>query len=153
VKLLRTLDGLPAELRAGAVSVGNFDGVHLGHARIAERLVATAKRVAGPAVVFTFDPHPARLLRPDRAPTPLTTVERRAELLAELGIDALIAYPTDDALLRLSAREFFETILRDGLGARALVEGPNFCFGRGRQGTIKRRSPSRSSTPWSWAAR
>jgi riboflavin kinase/FMN adenylyltransferase len=87
-------------------------------------------------VAFTFDPHPASLLRPERCPTPLTGIERRAELLGELGVDAVIAYPTDQALLRLTAREFFETILRDRLGARAIVEGPNFCFGRDRQGTI-----------------
>jgi riboflavin kinase/FMN adenylyltransferase len=136
VKLLRSLDDLPAELRSGAVSVGNFDGVHLGHVQIIQRLVAAARRVGGAAVVFTFDPHPARLLRPDRCPTPLATIERRAELLAELGVDALIAYPTDNALLVLTARQFFDLILRERLAARAIVEGTNFCFGRDRQGTI-----------------
>ncbi len=117
--------------------MGNFDGVHLGHVRIIERLVAAARRVSGPAVAFTFDPHPAQLLRPDRCPSPLTWIERRAALLGELGVDAVIAYPTDDALLRLTARQFFDTILRDRLGVRAIVEGPNFRFGHDRQGTIE----------------
>src|SRR5205823_14716376 len=105
-KLLRSLDDLPAELRSGAVSVGNFDGVHLGHARIAQRLVAAARRVAGAAIAFTFDPHPASLLRPEGCPTPLTWIERRASLLGELGVEAVIAYPTDEDLLRLTARQF-----------------------------------------------
>jgi riboflavin kinase/FMN adenylyltransferase len=136
VKLVRSLDDLPSDLRYGAVSVGNFDGVHLGHARIVERLIAAARRVKGPAVVFTFDPHPVRLLRPQECPPPLTWTDRKAELLAQLGVDALVAYPTDEALLRISAREFFEQIIRGRLAARAMVEGPNFCFGRGREGNI-----------------
>jgi len=136
VKLLRSLDGLPDEVRSGAVSVGNFDGVHVGHAKIAQQLVAAAKRVGGAAVVFTFDPHPASLLRPDRSPVPLTWIERRAELLGELGVHAVIAYPTDEALLRLTDREFFNQILRNRLAARAIVEGANFRFGKDRRGTI-----------------
>lgn len=118
------------------MSVGNFDGVHRGHARIVERLRDRARQVGGPAVVFTFDPHPVRLLRPEHAPPPLTWTDRKAQLLAELGVDAVIAYPTDETLLALSAREFFDRILRDLLDARALVEGTNFCFGRDRTGTI-----------------
>ena len=72
MQLIRNLDGLADELRSGAVAIGNFDGVHRGHARIVERLVAWAGRVGGPAVVFTFDPHPVRILRPAEAPLPLT---------------------------------------------------------------------------------
>jgi riboflavin kinase/FMN adenylyltransferase len=136
VKLLRTLDGLPERLRAGAVAIGNFDGVHLGHARIVDRLRERAAAVSGAAVVFTFDPHPVRILRPAEAPPPLTWTDRKAELLAELGVDAVIAYPTDEELLALEAREFFARIVRGALDARALVEGPNFYFGRGRKGTI-----------------
>ena len=136
MKLIRNLDASLAAVRSGAVAIGNFDGVHLGHARIVERLIAWARQVAGPAVVFTFDPHPVRLLRPAEAPPPLTWTDRKAQLLAELGIDWIIAYPTDEALLSLSPREFFDSIVRERLDARALVEGPNFYFGRGRQGTI-----------------
>ena len=92
--------------------------------------------MGGPAVVFTFDPHPVRLLRPAEAPPPLTWTDRKAELLAELGVDAVIAYPTDEHCWRLSAEEFFDEIVRKQLDARAMVEGPNFYFGRGRAGTI-----------------
>jgi riboflavin kinase/FMN adenylyltransferase len=129
---------LPSDLRGGAVAIGNFDGVHKGHARIVERLLAQAQGVNGPAIVFTFDPHPVRLLRPEAAPPPLTWTDRKAELLAELGVVAVVAYPTDEALLSLSADAFFDSIVRQKLQARAMVEGPNFYFGRGRSGTVER---------------
>jgi riboflavin kinase / FMN adenylyltransferase len=136
VQIVRQLAGLAESLRHGAVTIGNFDGVHLGHARIIKRLLSDAQKVGGPAVVFTFDPHPVRLLRPAEAPPPLTWTERKAELLAELGVDALIAYPTDEALLKLTPREFFDQIVRDALDTKAMIEGPNFFFGHNRAGTI-----------------
>jgi riboflavin kinase/FMN adenylyltransferase len=138
VEVIRDVSGWPLGLRQGAVAIGNFDGVHLGHARIIERLLAVAQRVDGPAVVFTFDPHPVRLLRPQQAPPPLTWTERKAQLLGELGVDHVIAYPTDEALLQLAPEEFFEQIVRGRLAARAMVEGPNFYFGRGRSGNVER---------------
>jgi riboflavin kinase/FMN adenylyltransferase len=136
VELLRSLNDLPESLRHGAVAIGNFDGVHLGHARIVERLRQVAAEVGGPAMVFTFDPHPVRLLRPELAPPPLTWTDRKAELLAQLGVDAMIAYPTDEALLQLSPDDFFRTIVGEKLAARAMIEGPNFFFGRNRAGDI-----------------
>ena len=136
MQLLRSLDELPPSLRGGAVSIGNFDGVHQGHARIVERLREMATSVGGPSIVFTFDPHPVRLLRPEKAPPPLTWTDRKAELLAELGVDAVIAYPTDEALLSLSAEQFFSQIVRESLAAKGMVEGPNFFFGKDRAGNI-----------------
>jgi riboflavin kinase/FMN adenylyltransferase len=136
--IIRHLDFLPAVARGGAVSIGNFDGVHRGHIEIVRRLLQRAQEVSGPAIVFTFDPHPVRLLRPEQSPPPLTWTERKAELLAAHGVDWIVAYPTDEALLQLSAEEFFQRIIRDALDARALVEGPNFYFGHNREGTIDR---------------
>jgi len=138
VRLIRDLETLPDELRRGAVSIGNFDGVHLGHARIVERLLAAARRVGGASVIFTFDPLPAQLLHPQTAPIPLCRTKGKAELLGALGVDAVVAYPTDQALLRLEADVFFERIIRRRFDARAMVEGPNFFFGRNRSGTIER---------------
>lgn len=135
--IVRDLADLPSTLRGGALTIGNFDGVHLGHARLIERLIKLSREANGPAVVFTFDPHPVRLLRPQEAPWPLTWTDRKAQLLNHLGVDCLIAYPTDRALLSLTDREFFEHIVRDKLAARAMVEGPNFFFGRNRTGNIE----------------
>ncbi len=137
MQLLRYLDNLPADLLRGAVTIGNFDGVHRGHARIVERLLVKAREVSGPAIVFTFDPHPVRLLRPEAAPPPLTWTDRKAELLGELGVTAVIAYPTDEELLALSPEDFFNRIVRERFDARAMIEGPNFFFGRGRAGNIE----------------
>lgn len=128
---------LPAAAQGGAVAIGNFDGVHRGHARLIDRLVERAAEVGGASIVFTFDPHPARLLRPAESPAPLTWIERKAELLAQRGVEHVVAYPTDEALLRLSAREFFDLLLCDTLGAKALVEGPNFFFGHNREGDVR----------------
>lgn len=130
----------PDELRGGAVAIGNFDGVHLGHASIVDALRAQAARVGGPAIVFTFDPHPVRLLRPAEAPPPLTWTHRKANLLSALGVQAMIAYPTDAALLQLTAEEFFERLIVQRLAARAMVEGPNFRFGARRAGDVERLS-------------
>ncbi len=137
VKLLRQLTYLPGELKRGAVAIGNFDGVHRGHARIVARVIAKARELGGPGVIFTFDPHPVRILRPAAAPPPLTWTDRKAQLLAQMGVDAVIAYPTDEELLHLEPQDFFQRIVRDQLDARAMVEGPNFYFGRGRAGTIE----------------
>ncbi|WP_425396800.1 bifunctional riboflavin kinase/FAD synthetase [Aeoliella sp.] len=134
--VIRHVHDLPPIARGGAVSIGNFDGVHRGHACLIERLRQRAAEVNGPAVVFTFDPHPARLLRPEACPLPLTWTERKAELLAELGIDWVVAYPTDMGLLSLSPREFFDRVIVEVLDARAIVEGPNFFFGKNRAGNV-----------------
>jgi riboflavin kinase / FMN adenylyltransferase len=136
--IIRHLADLPGAARGGAVAIGNFDGVHRGHIEIVKRLLQRATDVGGPAMVFTFDPHPVRLLRPKQCPPPLTWTERKAELLAAHGVDWIVAYPTDEALLALSAADFFRRIVREVLDARALVEGPNFYFGHNREGNVDR---------------
>lgn len=119
-----------------AVAVGNFDGVHLGHAAIVRRLREAADRLGLPAVAITFDPHPASVLRPAEAPVPLTTPERRADLLRRLGVDMVCVQPADAALMAVEAEDFFARILRDRLGARAVVEGRDFRFGARRRGDV-----------------
>jgi riboflavin kinase/FMN adenylyltransferase len=136
VRLIRDWSELPTDRLPGALTIGNFDGVHRGHARILQRLVQRARLLSGPAIVFTFDPHPVRILRPNLAPPPLTWTDRKAELLAEQGVDWVISYPTDEALLSLTPEAFFQQIVVERLGARVMIEGPNFFFGRGRSGDI-----------------
>ena len=136
VKLIKRLEDLPSGFTAGAATIGNFDGVHRGHAQIIRRLMTLARENDGPGVVFTFVPHPVRLLRPEFAPPALVWIERKAELLGELGVDVVVAYPTDRVLLDLSAEQFFKQIIIDRLRARAVIEGPNFYFGKDRQGDV-----------------
>lgn len=138
MKLIRKLDEFPQSLRGGALTIGNFDGVHRGHSKIINELKIHAQNLSGAAVVFTFDPHPVRLLRPEQTPPPLTWTNRKADLLSELGVDVVVAYPTDRAMLNLTYQEFFQQIILDKLGVRAMVEGPNFFFGKGREGTTEK---------------
>lgn len=127
---------VPPECRRGVVSIGNFDGVHRGHSMLIKCLRNIARRSYGPAVAFTFDPHPVSVLRPQHAPVPLTWTDRKAELLHEQGVDEVVVIHTRLALLQLSAEQFFDQVIRSSLQARGLVEGPNFGFGRDRSGTV-----------------
>jgi len=133
---LRLHESAPAPVRGGVVAVGNFDGVHGGHAA----LIASARELAGRAgsvVPVTFDPHPLVLLAPERYQPPLTTATERARLLHEVGADHVVVLQTTPELLKLSPEGFFQTILRQGLGARGIVEGFNFRFGRDRAGSTE----------------
>jgi riboflavin kinase/FMN adenylyltransferase len=129
---------LQTRVRNGAVSIGNFDGVHVGHRQLLMRVRAAADRVAGPAIVVVLDPHPATVLRPHSAPVPLTTISRRAELMSELGIDVLVVCHTTLEFLNRTADQFFQFLITDRLQAAAMIEGPNFFFGRDRGGDVHR---------------
>ena len=136
--LLTSLENYPAELRGAGVAIGNFDAVHVGHASLVRHLVQLSQARGQPAVVFTFDPPPGAILFPDRARVkPLTSMSRRAELFGKLGVAALIAFPTSRDFLSLTARQFFDQIIVQTLGASIIVEGPNFHFGRDRQGNLQ----------------
>jgi riboflavin kinase / FMN adenylyltransferase len=133
--LLRRFDSPPL-YRGGYVSIGNFDGVHTGHQKIAQRVRSLAEPQHVPAVIMTFDPHPLELLRPNQVPPSLTTLEHKAELLEQAGATCVVAYPTDRKLLQLTPEEFFDAIIVAELRAKGIVEGPNFCFGKDRKGDI-----------------
>jgi len=119
------------------VTVGNFDGVHCGHQMLLGRLRARADAAGIPALAITFDPHPVALLRPQQAPVPLLWPEREIALLREAGATEVGVFRTGPWLLELSAREFFDRIIRQQLAARGIVEGPNFAFGHDRQGDVR----------------
>ncbi|HEU5057696.1 MAG TPA: bifunctional riboflavin kinase/FAD synthetase [Kofleriaceae bacterium] len=125
---------LTRAFRAPAVAIGTFDGVHRGHQELVARARAAAARLGGEAVVLTFDPHPASVVAPERAPRLLTTTARKLELLAAAGADAAVVEPFDRELAALAPRAFAETILAGSLGARHLVVGYDFRFGQGRAG-------------------
>ncbi|MBX9625328.1 MAG: bifunctional riboflavin kinase/FAD synthetase [Gemmataceae bacterium] len=127
--------GPPPGFARGAVTVGNFDGVHRGHRELVAVAARWAKRVGGPAVAVTFDPPPYQVLVPDAPPRPpLTTLADRAELLHAAGADRVVVLRTTAELLGLPPEEFVSRVLVRLLGARAVVEGYDFRFGRGRAG-------------------
>jgi riboflavin kinase/FMN adenylyltransferase len=129
-------DTPPSSCRGGAVAIGNFDGVHHGHAALMRTLRGQAQSVRGPAVALTFDPHPLELLRPSQIQPPLTTLAERIRLLQQLGADHVVVLRTTPDLLALSAAEFFAQVVQGSLAARALVEGVNFGFGHNREGNV-----------------
>ncbi len=122
--------------KGGVLTVGNFDGVHLGHRQMIDQLVVLARKLGTRAIAVTFDPPPLTLLAPGRTPLLLTTSSQKVELLKSIGVDEVVICPTTHELLSLSAEEFFEDVLVKRLGCRGMVEGPNFCFGKGRTGDI-----------------
>lgn len=121
---------------AGVITVGNFDGVHLGHRRMIDQLVALARELGTRAVAVTFDPPPLAVLAPGRLPPQLTTLSQKVELLKASGVDEVVVRSTTRELLDLTAEQFFEDVLLRQLGCQGIVEGPNFRFGKGRSGDI-----------------
>jgi riboflavin kinase/FMN adenylyltransferase len=132
-----SLDEVSEACRNGVLTIGNFDGVHLGHQALLSALRNRAAALGGPAVAVTFDPHPLQLLRPESFQPVLTTTADRADLLQHYGADHVVILRTTHELLRLSAREFFDQVIRDRFQASSLVEGENFGFGHDREGTVQ----------------
>jgi riboflavin kinase/FMN adenylyltransferase len=118
------------------VAIGNFDGVHRGHQALVTAAVARARERTGTAVVLTFDPHPARVLAPARAPGALTTPAQKAELLEALGADVMAVLPFDEPLARLAPAEFVRAVLVGSLRARRVFVGAGFRFGHQQSGDV-----------------
>jgi riboflavin kinase/FMN adenylyltransferase len=136
VQIWRSLDEVPAGIAPTVVVIGNFDGVHLGHQHVLARARDIADEQGLDVVAVTFDPHPMAVLRPEHAPTPLTAIERRAELLAEAGADHVLAVPFDQEMAAWSPERFVERVLVDTLHAARVVVGANFRFGSRAAGDV-----------------
>ena len=132
----RSLDEVPADLDPTVVVVGNFDGVHLGHRHVLARAREIADERGRSVVAVTFDPHPMAVLRPEHAPTSLTTLAVRADLLADAGADCVLALPFDREVAAWTPEEFVERVLVDALHAAAVVVGANFRFGNRAAGDV-----------------
>ena len=139
MQLWRELDAVPDahDLGRTVVTIGNFDGVHRGHQAVVRRARKVADRVGVPRVVaVTFDPHPFSVLRPDHAPVQLTTIDERATLLADAGVDDVLAVPFTKELAGFSPERFVVEILVETLHAAAVVVGANFRFGKMAAGDV-----------------
>lgn len=128
---------LPRDLAASVVTVGNFDGVHIGHQALVGRAAALARESGVPALAVTFDPPPAEVLAPQRAPARLMPLPQRRRLLARAGADIVLTLRTTHELLHLTPEEFVRAVLLDRLHARAVIEGYSFRFGRNRSGDAR----------------
>jgi riboflavin kinase / FMN adenylyltransferase len=136
VQRWRGLEDIPQDWGRSVVTIGSYDGVHRGHQLIIGRAVERARELGVPSVVVTFDPHPSEVVRPGSHPPLLAPYHRRAEVMAGLGVDALLILPFTLEFSKLSPADFIVKVLVDKLHARAVIEGPNFRFGHKAAGNV-----------------
>ncbi|MHB8483078.1 MAG: bifunctional riboflavin kinase/FAD synthetase [Nitrospiria bacterium] len=118
------------------LALGNFDGLHIGHQTILKRVVDRAKTMKGTSIAFTFDPHPVKVLFPDRALEFLSSQEEKLDLINKSGIDLIYCIEFTKEFSNQSPREFVKTFLVDGLRIKEVFVGPNYGFGKGRSGNV-----------------
>lgn len=133
---LDNLEQVPPKARGGVLTIGNFDGVHLGHQKLLNSARALADAHQASVAAVTFDPPPELVLRPESIPEQLVPAWRKCELLAEHGADYVVQLRTDEAMLAMSPDEFIERIIVCSFTPRYVVEGPNFFFGLARSGNV-----------------
>lgn len=138
MRIFRSLEEVPGGFGPTIVSVGNFDGVHLGHQHVLRQVIERARATGRLAVGVTLDPHPLRILRPDVAPKLITPEPLKEALLAQAGLDALLVIPFTRDFSMTTAEEFVRNILAGKLRAAEVHEGENFHFGHKAEGTARR---------------
>jgi riboflavin kinase/FMN adenylyltransferase len=132
----RGVEGIPTKWGRCVVTIGVFDGVHLGHRQIIARAVERARELGVPSVVLTFDPHPIEVIRPGSHPPMLTGTRYKADLVEELGVDVFCVLPFTVGFMKLTAEEFVHSVLVEKLHASSVVVGENFRYGNGGTGTV-----------------
>lgn len=136
MKVFYGLEDIDRAFKNSVVTVGNFDGLHLGHQKILQELGATSQKLRGDSVVLTFDPHPLRLVKPHEQLTLICPLPDRIELIAQQGIGFLVVINFSPEFSRLSPEDFIKKILVERLGTRVLVIGRDFLFGSDRSGNL-----------------
>jgi riboflavin kinase/FMN adenylyltransferase len=128
---------LERELRNPVLTIGNFDGLHVGHRAIMRTVIARARALDGEAVVYTFDPHPRKVLQPEGAPGLLTTMEQKLEILAELGVDDVVVEPFDSEFASIAPERFVRQHIHGRIHPVEVYVGYDFHFGKDREGSMK----------------
>ncbi|KJS29386.1 MAG: riboflavin biosynthesis protein RibF [Desulfatitalea sp. BRH_c12] len=135
--IISSLEEIERPLKNAVITIGNFDGVHIGHQALFHTVIEKAEAVGGTSVAMTFDPHPLHVLAPNGARPPMITMaDQKAELIAKTGIDVLLCIPFTHAFAAISARSFVVDLLLERLGMRAMVVGRDYSFGRNREGNL-----------------
>lgn len=135
MKIFDGIDSIKQNLPYPVLTLGNFDGVHLGHASIFQMLKEKARKIGGTSIVFTFVPHPLSVIAPERAPKLLTTYKDKIRLIESEGIDVIICTHFTKEFAKISAEDFVREILCKALHVRELFIGSNYLFGKGRKGS------------------
>jgi len=137
MRIYHSLAEIPADFGPCALTVGNFDGVHSGHRQILRRLKAIADTHGWKASALTFDPHPTRVVAPERTPPLMTTPVRRAQLMAQEGVDQVLILPFNREVAALEPADFVRELLVKRLGTRTVLVGDNFRFGHRQAGNVE----------------
>ena len=136
MEIIKNLDKIVKPFKNAVISIGNFDGVHIGHQALFHAVIEKANAINGTSIAMTFEPHPLRVLEQNNLPPLITLYEQKSELIAWSGIDVLICVPFTREFAALSAREFVADLLIKRIGMCAIVVGEDYTFGRNREGNL-----------------
>ena len=136
MKIIDHLDKIRGPFKNAVITIGNFDGVHIGHQALFHEVIEKAEVIDGTSIAMTFEPHPIRVLKQNGHPPLITLYEQKAELIERTGIDVLICVPFDKAFASMSADQFITHLLVKKLGMKAIVVGEDYSFGQNREGNI-----------------
>jgi riboflavin kinase/FMN adenylyltransferase len=137
MRIIRGLKNITERFPKPVLTLGNFDGVHLGHQAIFRKVVERARMIGGTSMAFTFEPHPLKVLAPERSPKLLNTFHGKMKLLAASGIDVVICANFTRAFAEQHPEDFARTVLHDQLGVQEVYVGYDYAFGKGREGSIE----------------
>lgn len=136
MKLIHGLENISQPFEKAVITIGNFDGVHIGHQALFHEVIEKADAIGGTAVAMTFEPHPMRVLKQNGQPPLITLYEQKVELIARTGIDILVCIPFTKEFAAISARRFLEDILVGKIGMTTMIVGGDYAFGRNREGDL-----------------
>jgi riboflavin kinase/FMN adenylyltransferase len=136
MQLIQSIEEIERPFANAVITIGNFDGVHIGHQALLHTVIERADAINGTSVAMTFEPHPLRVLTNNDHPPLITIFEQKAELIASAGIDVLVCVPFTREFAAVSAESFVEDLLIAKIGVKAIVVGRDYTFGRGRKGNI-----------------
>ncbi len=136
MKIIQGIQNIKESITYPVLAIGNFDGVHLGHQAIFKKVVDRGKEVEGTGIVFTFEPHPRKILSPEKSTHLLSTFNQKLEFIEKIGIDLVICADFTPDFAALSPREFTKSILVDKICVKEVFAGHDFNFGKGRDGTL-----------------
>jgi riboflavin kinase / FMN adenylyltransferase len=136
MQIFENLETITAPFENAVVTIGNFDGVHIGHQALFHEVIEKADEIDGTSVAITFEPHPLRILTKNSYPPLITLYEQKLELIEKAGLDVLICIPFTREFANISAQSFIKDILIDRIGMKAVVVGKDYSFGKNREGNL-----------------
>ncbi len=136
MKLIKNIEHIKNPFKNAVITIGNFDGVHIGHQALFHEVIEKAEKIGGTSIAMTFDPHPLRVLNHNKVLSLITLSEQKLELIAASGIDVLVCTPFTREFADIPARSFVEDILVKRLGMKAIITGQDYTFGRNREGNV-----------------